>query len=304
MRVLLFGGNTKLSHGYFVGQKLLARGHTVVALTSESWRFDCGFEWVTGELEDTEGRREIERADAIIDTEPPVAIGSQKSRISELRPARLMRALEGSGKPLIVSSDALVLGDTGTTPVDETARVRPPENCAYLARLEKKILSARGVHTAILRTAHIHGCSPLTIQLTAWLILAHRLRRATYIEPGTTRWSAVHYDDLAELYCLALEKAAVGSVIHAAAETFSMKELAGAIQRGMGKPGEPRGISLEQATAMLHYAPALCRNEAISGEMAKRTLGWKPAGPSYLEEAEQETRAPRIFKGSRNLRSQ
>jgi len=88
-------------------------------------------------------------------------------------------------------------------------------------------------------------------------------------------------------------------VIHGASETFSMKELAGAIHRGPGKKGEASGIALEEATRILPYAAALYRNTAVSGEMARKTLGWKPVGPSYLEEVEQELRVPRIYKGSR-----
>jgi nucleoside-diphosphate-sugar epimerase len=151
-----------------------------------------------------------------------------------------------------------------------------------------------------MRPATEHGPIPLTPSLTAWLLLARRRRRGTYIEPGTYRSSAVHCDDLASLYCLALREAKAGTVIHGASETFSMKELAGAIHRGLGKKGEATGITLEEATGILPYAAALCHNSAVSGDMARQMLGWKPAGLSYLEDVEREMRTPRIVHGSRH----
>jgi nucleoside-diphosphate-sugar epimerase len=298
MRILLFGAESKLACGYYIGQRLLAMGHSVAVSVKSDWRFDCGVQWIKGELDDASIQREISRADAVIDARAPVVVRSGNVKVNELRPCLLMRSLEGTGKRLIVTSDAHVLGETGATPVAEIARARPLRSYAWLARMEQKILHAGGVHTAVVRAAQVYGSSPLTLPLTAWLILARRRRRGTYIEPGTNCSSAVHCDDLADLYCLALHKAGAGTLIHAASEVFSMKELAGAIHRGMGKPGEASGISLEHAKRILPYAAALCGNMAVSGDMARRTLGWKPAGPSYLEEVEQEVRAPRIYRGS------
>ena len=303
MRVLLLGAESKLGCGYFIGQKLLAHGYTVVALAgSELARFDCGVKWIVGKPEDAGFQSAILKADAVVDAQLPSVVHSDNVRIARLRPLLLMRSLEGTGKRLIITSDAAVIGETGTTPVDETTRVHPLRNYAWLARLEKKILHANGVHSIVVRPATVYGASSLTQTLTFWLLLAQRLRRGTYIEPGTNRSSAVYCDDLADLYCLALQKAGPGTVIHAAAETFSMRDLASAIHRGMGRRGAPCGISLEEAAQIVPCAAALCRNLAISGEMARTSFGWNPIGPPFLQAVEQEVRAPRIFHASQPVR--
>jgi len=62
-------------------------------------------------------------------------------------------------------------------------------------------------------------------------------------------FSAVHLEDLAELYCLALilKKARRGMILHAAAKNSSMKELSTTVHRGMGFKGEPSSLSLQEA---------------------------------------------------------
>jgi nucleoside-diphosphate-sugar epimerase len=211
MRVLLFGAEAKFGCGYFIGQRLLAMGHKVTALTlSERVAFECGVTWITGDLDAARVQREVSRADAVIDAQKPVVVRSKNVRVASLRPYLLLRALEGTGKRLVVTSTAAVLGETGTTPLDETARAQPQRNYAWLARLEKKRLSANGVQPIVVRPSTVHGLLPIVASLTAWLLLARRRRRGTYIEPGTNRSSAIYRDDLAELYCLALLKAEAG----------------------------------------------------------------------------------------------
>src|SRR5580698_8810402 len=119
MRILLFGAESKLACGYYIGQRLLAMGHSVAVSVKSDWRFDCGVQWIKGELDDASIQREISRADAVIDARAPVVVRSGNVKVNELRPCLLMRSLEGTGKRLIVTSDAHVLGETGATPVAE-----------------------------------------------------------------------------------------------------------------------------------------------------------------------------------------
>ena len=223
--------------------------------------------------------------------------------MDELRPCLLMRSLEGTGKRLIVTSDAHVLGETGATP----GTTKPYAPALHAAIDGSREWNRRYWGRGECITGGSASCASVRVifsQPVANSLAASCPAAPTWhvIEPGTNCGSAVHSDDLADLYSLALHKAGAGTLIHAASEMFSMKELAGAIHRGMGKSGEASGISLEDAQRILPYAATLCGNMAVSGEMARRTLGWKPAGPSYLGEVEQEVRAPRIFKGSRSRR--
>jgi nucleoside-diphosphate-sugar epimerase len=304
MRVFLLGAASKRALGYVVGQRLLAVGHSVAVLVeSAQWSWDCGVEWIVGQFDDRGVRQELERADAVIDADLPLGLGFESTQIADRRPSLLRRALKGSGKPLIMTSSAAVLGDTGPTPVNENARLHTPSNYAYLARLEKDVLKADDVCGVVIRPGIEHGLFPGITPLDGWFGLAERRGEGTYIEPGTNCWSAVHRADLADLYCLALQKARPGLLVHAASETFSMRELAEAIQRRLGFTSSAVGIPFEEAVRLTPVAAALCRNMAISGEMAQRELGWRPVGPSLLDEVKESGQASQSSKRRPALKS-
>jgi nucleoside-diphosphate-sugar epimerase len=285
MRVFLLGASSKLAFGHAVGQRLLAAGHSVAAWSeSATGNPNCGVEWISGQFDNGGLQQELERADAVIDADLPPGLGLESTRIADRRPALLRDALKGSGKPLIMTSSASVLGDTGPAPVDENAPLHTPPNFAYLARLEEEVCNAEDICGVVIRPGIQHGLSPGTTLVRYWFSLAELCGQGTYIEPGTNCWSAVHGTDLADLYCLALDKARPGMVIHAASETFSMRELADAIQSRFGLTGGGVGIPYEEAAKRTRVATALCRNIAISGEMAQRELGWQPVGRSLLDE--------------------
>src|SRR5437667_9080028 len=111
----------------------------------------------------------------------------------------------------------------------------------------------------------VHGCrSPSwAIEIGNWIKLAKRFKRGKYIGSGENRYSGVHFDDLADLYCVALKRAGAGTILHGASENFSMKELATTIHRAMGFKGEPSSLSLEQARRFSPIADALIRSHAL-----------------------------------------
>ena len=288
MQIALLGANSKFSTGLAIGQSLIEQGHSVSALTT----FDLGrlkvargeIQYFQGELDDPAVRRILDKADAVIDAELPTVLPSDKIRTADVRPCRLRRALAGTGKTLIVTSNSGVLGDTGPVPLDEKAPVHPFRGFRFLPAMEREILQARDVHGIVIRPALEHGRSVL-FPLQYWISLAKECGRGTWLKSGKNSVSAVHSDDLADLYSLAIHKVRPGMVIHGAAETVSIREVAAAIHRGMGFPGEPAGITLAEAQ---HYtiaraARGLCRSHAISGDFAKRALGWRPTRRSILD---------------------
>jgi hypothetical protein len=63
-----------------------------------------------------------------------------------------------------------------------------------------------------------------------------------------------------------------------------MRELAEAIQHRLGQASSAAGISIEEAVRLTPVAAALRQNMALSGEMAKSELGWRPVCTSLLDE--------------------
>jgi nucleoside-diphosphate-sugar epimerase len=291
MRIFLCGH--ELGLGFVVGQRLLAEGHKVTMLTtSEDLLPNLAknqMNPVLGHVEDASVQQQLAKADAVIDVELPNTLLLQKVHVARLRPYLLARVLQGSSRPLIVTSSAAVIGDTGPVPVDEGIRLRPLTGYAWLPRLEKEVLKSSGVRSIVIRPAwERHGCRPQSgaIAIGNWMKLARRFRRGKYIGSGENRYSAVHFDDLADLYCVALKRAGAGTILHGASENFSMKELAMTIHRSMGFKGEPSSLSLEQARGFSPIADALIRSHALSGDLA-RSLGWQPSRGSIMKEVEQ-----------------
>ena len=288
MRVVLCGVEYESKLGDAVGRRLSLQGHSVViwarAAGIPSRRREGDSHRITGDIADDGVRREILAADVLIDLWRPVLFNSLRN-VEVPRPLLLRRALKDSGKSLIVTSSVHVLGDTGPIPVGETRRLPPPMSYRSLAKLELEILGAADVRGVVVRPGMVHGARP-TQFLGGWLGLSAHCGRGAYITPGTNRWSAVHVDDLADLYCRLLKNARPGLVVHAAGESITMRDVAEVVQRESGRAGEPVGISLAEALKFCPVAKALCQSHAISSEMAKKELGWEPSGASILREVE------------------
>jgi nucleoside-diphosphate-sugar epimerase len=168
MRIFLCG--SELGLGFVVGQRLLAEGHKVTMLTSyEDLMPNLSknkMNPVLGSTHDPPAQLSITKADAVIDVECPNPLLLRRVHVDRLRPYRLARALQGSDRPLIVTSSAAVLGDTGPTPVTESAPLRPLPGYAWLSRFEKEILKTSTVRTVVIRPAwELHGCRPPNWQI-------------------------------------------------------------------------------------------------------------------------------------------
>jgi nucleoside-diphosphate-sugar epimerase len=105
---------------------------------------------------------------------------------------------------------------------------------------------------------------------------------SAYVGDGTQRWPAVHRDDAATLFRLALEQAPPGSVLHAVGdEADSMRAIAEVIGRRLGVP-------VESAPAA-NFGPLgaiFAADQPSSSALTRRRFGWNPTHPSLLEDLE------------------
>ena len=109
---------------------------------------------------------------------------------------------------------------------------------------------------------------------------------ARYVGDGQNRWPFVDVEDLAQLYVLALEKAAPGSLYNAAhGPSYRVREVAEAASIGGGANGKTQALPLEEARkTMGAFADALVLDQQISSEKATKELGWSPRAKSVLED--------------------
>jgi nucleoside-diphosphate-sugar epimerase len=292
MRIFVCGH--ELGLGFVIARRLVEKGHQVDVLTAfedliPNLRKN-GLNPVLGEITDDDPQRVLGKADAVIDAAFPFTFPKKRVHSARLRPVLLRNALKSSGRLLIVTSHAAILGDTGPTPATEHVRAHPLRGFDRALRLEKDLSNSSKLQVVVIRPAWlIHGRGlSLGTAVNTLITVAWRVRRGAYIESGENRYSAIHLDDLAELYCLTLEKTKSTCVLHAASENVSTKEIALSIHRAMQLKGKPKAIPLEEAKRLTLIAENLTRNHALSAALARSTLAWTPSRESILPAIEDQ----------------
>ena len=284
MRVFVTGATGFI--GSAIVNDLLAAGHEVLGLARNDANAASlaalGVPAHRGDLTDPDSLTEGARScDGVIHT----AFIHDFSRFAEVietdRRAveALAGALEGSGKPLVVTSGTVLLapGRLGT----EQDAPRPDAHRIDAERITMEA-AGRGVRSSIVRpppTVHGAGEQGFVPMLIA---LARSTGVAAYVGDGANLWPAVHRLDIARLYRLALERAAPGTRLHGVAEEgVPMRAIAETIGQGLGIP--VRGLTREEAAAHFGWmAPFVGMDNPTSSAITRSTMGWQPTGPELL----------------------
>jgi nucleoside-diphosphate-sugar epimerase len=106
---------------------------------------------------------------------------------------------------------------------------------------------------------------------------------SAYVGDGAARWPAVHTLDAARLYRLALEAAAPGSRVHAAAEEgVSFRTIAEAVGRGLNVPA--KSIPAEKVNDTLGgFIGMIAQLDNVTSSARTRDLlKWKPTHADLL----------------------
>lgn len=315
MNVFLTGATGYI--GSVVAEKLQTAGHHVIGLARSAASSKAlearGIEPVRGDLDVTQSLVEAARAaDGVIHAafkfEGGDFVTSVAAEVSAVR--ALIGAMQGTNRPLVVTSGTAILGDTGERVFDEETPIITPardvgtEDPGLKAlrvriEMEKDVLRSTGVRGIVLRPPNVYGRSDGRSVLTM-LKAAGRSLGAVPYAAGTAdnRWSFVHVDDLADLYVLALGKAKAGELFHAGAEAgLRTKAIAEAVSQSIGLGGKTVELTipeLGQAFGVPPLAGYWATNSQSSSEKARRVLGWKPQHVHTLEEIAQRQSDPPV----------
>lgn len=286
MRVFLTGATGFI--GKAIINELLGAGHEILGLARNEEKAKLlersGVSVHLGDLDDTDRLIAGARAsNGVIHT----AFGHDFSRYPEageadLRAIKAMgNALEGTGKPLIITSGTTIVVPGQLTLEDQAARADSPSGVRASSEHALAETSSRGVRGVALRlppSVHAkgdHGFVPALIEV------ARRTGVSAYVGDGANRWPAVHRRDAARLYRLALEKGPAG-VLHGVAEQgIPMRDIAAAIGEGLGVPV----CSLRVDEAKAHFdwlAMFVAIDNPTSSEFTRRAVGWKPREKGLL----------------------
>jgi nucleoside-diphosphate-sugar epimerase len=199
----------------------------------------------------------------------------------------MLDALAGSGKPFVYTSGIWVVGATGDRVADEDTELDPIPLVRWRPPIERLVLDAaeRGVRSVVIRPGVVYGKGG---GIPAMLVASARERGAArYVGDGENRWPLVHADDLGELYARAVASAPAGTGLHGVDDSeLRVAEIAAAAAHGAGAEGRTEAWPVEEAQAELGagFAQALALDQRLSAGRARDLLGWRPAGPSILEE--------------------
>ncbi|MCU1684387.1 MAG: epimerase [Amycolatopsis sp.] len=283
MKVFLTGGTGYL--GSAVLAELVRQGHDVVAhaRTEDSAKAldDAGASPALGDLTDIEWMiTQVEPVDGVISTASP---GNRTN--AEFESGLLdavLPALARTDKPYVHTGGTWIHGSgrgiTEQTPAD------PPPIVAWRPRVVERIRAAakHGIRTSVVAPANVYGrAGGIPAKVVAGPIADGAL-----LYPGVHQhFGNVFVDDIAALYVLALTTAPAGSYLLGANEhSPAMDQIATAASRIRGLDGRIRPEPVEASRNRLGpIADAVFLDQQFDTTHA-RALGWRPNGPSLLDE--------------------
>jgi nucleoside-diphosphate-sugar epimerase len=214
--------------------------------------------------------------------EPPGAAAATDRQVIQV----LGEALAGSGRPLVVTSGTLVLrsGRLGTE--SDPADPAGPAGARAAAERAALALADRGVRASVVRLA---PCVHERVKrgfAGALVDAARRSGAAAYLGDGSQRWPALHRQDAARLYRLAVERAPAGAILHGVGEQgVPLRNIAELIASKLGVPARP--IPADQAEGYFGWLAAFAGTDApASNSVTRSLLAWEPTHPGLLDDLE------------------
>ncbi|MCD9186948.1 MAG: SDR family oxidoreductase [Pyrinomonadaceae bacterium] len=293
MKVFLTGATGYV--GSAVAERLKGRGYEVLGLArndeSQAKLNEKKIEAVLGDLNDFDVLRNAAQAsDAVIHTAFSHNFEDYNDAVRLDREVikTFGEALSQTNKPLIVTSSSAVLGDTRSNEADEDYPFGENSPRKFRGEAERDVLqlSSKGIRSIVLRLPlFVYGRSGSSF-VPFVINQARAVGTANYVESGEQKVSAVHINDVADLYFLALDTSTAKGLYNVAAESVSMKEMNEAVGRLLDV--KARSISAEKAKEQFgKMFDFLSINNQLDATKAKANLRWSPGSyHSILDDIE------------------
>lgn len=296
MKIFMTGATGYI--GGTIARRLLDDGHEIRGLVRDAEKgrslVAFGVASVIGGLDDAAIlAAEASRADAVINAANSDHRGAVEA---------LLDGLAGSNKPFVHTSGSSIVADDAHGDVasdkiyDEETPFEPVPGKQARVAIDRTIRDAsrRGVRSVVVCPTMIYGNGLGLARDSAQIPgLAKRAKApgvVRHVGQGLNVWSNVHVEDVADLYCLALEKAPPGAFYFAENGEASYRDICAAIARRL-KLGEPQAWPFEEAARELgenSAAYTFGSNSRVRARRARSELGWQPKHGSATEWIEAE----------------
>jgi len=288
MRIFVTGASGWI--GSAVVPELIRAGHEVTGLARSDASAQAvagmGADVLRGDLNDTDVLRAgALGSDGVIHLAFVVPSVSEAATRTDAQAIETFAAsLGGSGKPLVISGGTMVTPGRPSTERDELIAAGPI--AARISNMRAALATAeRGVRSCLVMLPRsVHGQGERHGFIPQLIATARAKGVSGYIGDGASRWPAVHVQDAASLYRLAIEQAPAGAVLNAVGdEGVPVREIAEAISRHLNLP--VRSLPAEEYGGLL--VPLLSTDMPASSTITQELLGWKPTHPGLIEDIEQ-----------------
>jgi nucleoside-diphosphate-sugar epimerase len=273
--------------GSAIVRELIDAGHRVLGLsrsdTGAKALIAAGAQVHRGDLKELESLRSgAAMTDGVIHTGfiHDFSNFAENCEIDKRAIEALGSALEGSDRPLLVTSGLATVAE-GRTPTEEDAPRPPSPAYPRASEATAEMLLKRGVRVSVVRLPQVHNTIKQGL-VTYAIAVAREKGVSAYVGDGLNCWAAVHVLDTARLYRLTLEKQEAGARYHAIAEEgVPFREIAEAIGRGLKVPVVSK--SPEEAAAHFGGIGMFVGRDLIgSSVQTQQRLGWRPTGPGLI----------------------
>lgn len=294
MRVLVTGASGFI--GRAVVPELLAEGHEVTGLArsdaSAHTIATLGATVARGSLDDFDVLRSAAAAsDAVIHLafkhDLAFSGGFAEAAEADRIAIETLGASIGGDDPALVIASGLAGMSFGRPSTEDDVASREGHASPRVAGAEAALaLADQGVRSSVLRLAPtVHGEGDGGFVAT-YAQIARDKGVVGYVGDGANRWPAVHRSDAATLFRFAAERATAGSVLHAAAEEgVTIRELADALGQRLDLPTQ--SVSPDDAAEHFGWlAGFIAMDSPASSGLTQQRLGWKPTGPTLLDDVE------------------
>jgi nucleoside-diphosphate-sugar epimerase len=287
MKVFVLGGTGVI--GSAVVRALLERGHDVAGLARSVASADklrqVGAEVIDGDIATPERWvSALPLCEAVIHLACDFATDMaavDRRLLDALLPAL---AAQPQRVRFIYTGGCWLFGATGGEAATEASPFDPLPAFAWMVPHLARVLAAAEIDGVVIHPAMVYAGAGGVFSRFAREATAHKAIRVVGSE--AVRWPLVHSDDLAVLYALALEQAPRGaSYIGASVEALAVGEIARAFAKRYGAAETLQTVSADAIAAELgEWARGRALDQRLSGEKARRELGWQPRHRDPLRE--------------------